>query len=147
MHSISRIAVATVMSILAATSIAGAAWNSSLSGRVVDVRTMQPVAAAHIKVYAMDSYQLLGDATTDANGSFTVTGLRGGQYRVAFYKAGYQHTMVTGILVRPGERLIEAAPIAMYAVGEKLPSLAMAKPCGALVQPGQTGDEYVICAY
>lgn len=147
MHSISRIAVATVMSLLAATSIAGAAWNSSFSGRLVDVRTMQPVAGARIKVYEMDSYQVMGEATSDAHGAFTVSGLRGGQYRAAFYKTGYQHTMVVGIMVRPHDRFIEAAPIAMYAVGQKLPSIALSKPCGALVQPGQTADMYVVCAH
>jgi hypothetical protein len=126
--------------------MASASWTASMSGSVVDIKTLQPVADATIKVYENSGSQEMGKTTSDAHGAFVVSGLRGGHYRLQFEKPGYQRTIIAGIYVRPGERMIEAAPIAMYPVGVRLPNFAMSKPCGALVNPDETADVYVVCS-
>jgi 5-hydroxyisourate hydrolase-like protein (transthyretin family) len=146
MRSILRSTILIAATILVTGSLASASWTASVSGKVVDVKTLQPVADATIKIYAAAGSDVLGKATSDANGSFTIEGLRGGQYRLQFEKTGYQRTIITGIMVRPNERMIEAAPIAMYPRGVALPNFAMAKPCGALVDPNQTADVYIVCS-
>ena len=131
---------------LAILGTASAAGNSSLSGRVVDIKTLQPVPDAKVEAFMGSSYRAAAKATTDAHGAFVLQGLDGGNYRVQFEKAGYQRTMIAGINVRSGERMIEAAPIAMYPNGVPLPNFAMAKPCGSMVDPEQTADVYIVCS-
>jgi carboxypeptidase family protein len=138
--------IAATAIIIASASMASASWNASMSGTIVDIKTLQPVADATVKIYTATGSQVLGVATSDAHGAFVISGLRGGQYRLQFEKHGYQRTIIAGIYVRPGERMIEAAPIAMYPNGVKLPNFAMSKPCGALVQPNETADVYVVCS-
>jgi len=126
---------------------ASAAWTASVSGRVVDVKTLLPVADATIRIYTERGYDVMGKATSDAQGNFVIEGLRGGTYRLEFEKRGYQRTLELGLFIRPAERLIEAAPIAMYPDGVKVPRPAsVSDPCGSLVQPGETSDVYVICS-
>jgi hypothetical protein len=123
-----------------------ASWTASVSGSVVDVNSLQPVSGAIIKVYSVTGTRLQGSAKSDASGTFVVTGLAGGQYRLQFEGPGYQRTVVAGIYVRPTERLIEAAPIAMYPVGVPVPRPISMNPCGSVIQPGETADVYVVCS-
>lgn len=146
MRSIFMTTIAGLVALCATASIAAAAWTASLSGTLVDIKSLQPVADATVKIYTMTGSEVMGKATSDAHGAFSIGGLRGGQYRLQFEKSGYQRTIVAGIFVKPGERLIEAAPIAMYPNGVRLPNFAMSKPCGALVDPNQTADVYVVCS-
>ena len=125
---------------------ASAAGTSSMSGRVVDVKTLQPVPDAKVEAFQGRGFRAEAKTTTDARGEFTLTGLAGGDYRLQFEKAGYQRTMIGGVEVRSNERMIEAAPIAMYPNGVPLPNFAMAKPCGSLIDPTQTADVYIVCS-
>jgi hypothetical protein len=138
--------IAATAMIIASTTLASASWTASMSGTIVDIKTLQPVADATVKVYEAKGSQVLGKATSDAHGAFVISGLRGGQYRLQFEKPGYQRTIVAGVYVRPGERMIEAAPIAMYPNGVRLPNFAMSQPCGSLIQPNETADVYVVCS-
>src|SRR5215472_15970136 len=113
------LAIACVASI-SATAIASP-WNASLSGRVVDVKTLAGVGGATVELYSVRGTHLLGKAKTDATGEFTITGLKGGEYRVEFARSGYQRTVIAGLFVNPGERMIEAGPMAMYPLGMAVP--------------------------
>jgi len=146
MSSILRSTIAVAATLIASASLASASWTASLSGTVVDVKSLQPVADATVKIYANAGSEVMGQATSDAQGAFLITGLRGGPYRLQFEKKGYQRTVVAGVFVRPGERMIEAAPIAMYPNGVALPNFAMSKPCGNLVNPTETADVYIVCS-
>jgi Carboxypeptidase regulatory-like domain len=146
MSSILRTTIAVFAALLASTSLALASWTASVSGTVVDVKSLQPVADATIKIYANAGAQVLGKSTSDAHGAFVIGGLRGGPYRLQFEKKGYQRTVIAGVYVRPAERMIEAAPIAMYPDGVPLPNFSMSKPCGDLVNPSETADVYIVCS-
>lgn len=145
MQMFARMLTATGVALLATASVAMASWNASVSGRVVDVNSLQPVPAAHITIYAEDGSRELGAATTDAKGQFAIGGLQGGMYRLTFKRAGYQTTSLVGLTVRPNEHFIEAGPIAMYPNGVAMPKVAMHDLCGGLVEPGQTADVYIVC--
>ena len=145
MQMIARIASAPGVALLATASIAMASWNASVSARVVNVSSLEPVAAAHVTIYAEDGTRELGSAVTDAKGQFTISGLQGGMYRMTFTRQGYQRTSLVGLTVRPNEHFIEAGPIAMYPNGVAMPKVAIHDLCGGLVQPGQTADVYVVC--
>ena len=145
MQMIARIATATSAALLATASIAMASWNASMSGKVVDVQSLQPVPAAHITIYAENGTRELGTAVSDARGQFTISGLTGGMYRLKFTRGGYQTTSLVGVTVRPNEHFIEAGPIAMYPDGVAMPKVAIHDLCGGLVEPGQTADVYVVC--
>ena len=133
--------------IVAAYGIAAATWSASVSGRVVDVKTLQPVANAKIEMFTETGDQVIGKATSDASGGFAIGGLRGGMYRISFQKHGYQRTVVAGVEVKPGAHLIEAAPIAMYPNGVPVPRAAAGNTqCGDLIQPLETADVYVFCS-
>jgi carboxypeptidase family protein len=138
--------LAVVAAISFATSGASASWSASVSGKVVNVQTLDPVSGAIVKVYTENGGQVLGKATSDAGGNFVVSGLRGGLYRLQFEKHGYQGTVVAGLTIRPSERLVEAAPIAMYPDGVPLPKMSANSPCGSLVDPQQTADVYIVCS-
>src|SRR5215472_15839423 len=123
------VTLATAICVAMVAPAAAAPWVASLSGTVVDIKTLQPVPDATIKVFENSGSQVMGQATSDARGAFLITGLKGGYYRMQFSKSGFQRTIITGVFMRPNERMIEAAPIAMYPNGVPLPNLAMAKPC------------------
>lgn len=146
MRSILCSTVVAVAMLTGSVSLASASWTASMSGTVVDIKTLEPVPDATVKIYTATGEQVMGQATSDAHGAFVITGLRGGQYRLLFEKSGYQRTVIAGIIVRPGERMIEAAPIAMYPNGVRLPNFSMSKPCGGLVQPEATADVYIVCS-
>jgi hypothetical protein len=146
MRSIFLTTAMALATVAASITVASAAWTASMSGSVVDVKSLEPVSDATVRIYAESGSQVMGMATTDARGAFVISGLKGGEYRLQFQKTGYQRTVVAGIFVRPGERMIEAAPIAMYRNGVPLPNFAMSQPCGSLIQPGQTADVYIVCS-
>ena len=122
------------------------AWTASVSGTVADVKSLAPVPGASIEIMTAQSTEVLARTHSDAQGRFAFSGLRGGQYRLHFRKAGYQGTIMGGIYVRPGERFIEAAPIAMYPVGVPIPRRVVEDPCGSMVDPAQTADVYIVCS-
>lgn len=124
---------------------AAASWNSSVSGTVVDVRSGQPVSGATVEVVTPDGSRVLGRTRSDASGAFVVRDLAGGDVRLRFYGPGYVRTAMAGVFLPPHERLIEAAPIAMYPVGMRPPQPVAMEQCGALLQTDQTADVYTIC--
>lgn len=143
---LSAATAALLLTIAVSNATASNSWTAAVSGSVVDVKSLDPVADATIKIFSAQGSRVLGRATSDEHGTFSIGGLQGGQYRLQFEKHGYQSTIVAGLYVRPGERYIEAAPIAMYPVGVPLPKVSVSNPCGSMVDPNQTADVYVICS-
>lgn len=122
------------------------AWDASISGAVVNVSTNDPVAGVKVTAFVAGTAKPQASAITDAKGQFSLQGLEGGTYHLFFDKKGYQRTAVGGVEVRPHERHIESAKIAVYPNGVPIPkNVSNAHPCGSLVQPGQTASVYVIC--
>jgi Carboxypeptidase regulatory-like domain/Domain of unknown function (DUF3244) len=146
MNRLSPAALA-IASVLAFSTMAAAApWTASVTGRVVNVQSLVPVSGATIRIYTENGFAVQDKAVTDAQGRFTVGGLRGGQYRLEFERKGYQRTVLAGLYVRPSEKYIEAAPIAMYPNGVELPRVIGSNPCGSAFVTGQTADVYIICS-
>lgn len=125
--------------------MAQAAGMSSISGRTLDAQTHKPVLGVRVDVFADTgtSHKVLAAALSRKDGSFTISGLEGGQYRVELTKMGYQVEVLTGLTVRPSERTIIGEPITLHTASEDYQA-KMA--CNATVRPEQTGDVYVVCS-
>ncbi|WP_438448238.1 carboxypeptidase regulatory-like domain-containing protein [Gorillibacterium sp. sgz5001074] len=72
----------------------------AITGSVLDAVTQAGLAGATVKVTDLNSV-LVGLALTDSQGSFTVEGLRPGQYTVSAIQDGYQHNLI-GAVVQSG---------------------------------------------
>jgi protocatechuate 3,4-dioxygenase beta subunit len=66
---------------LAKTADTDSAAQGTIAGRVVDANN-GPVAQVNVQAYAIMTPMLSGQATTDANGNFTLTALTAGQYDI-----------------------------------------------------------------
>ena len=124
---------------------AAAAWDASFSARLVVETTRAPVAGVSVKAYTMTSGNVLAEAVSDAVGNFTLTGLRGGEYRLDFHKIGFHDTTLVGVYVNPHSSDRLNTPIAMYPSNTKPPRFTSTNPCGKLVNPNQMADVYIVC--
>jgi 5-hydroxyisourate hydrolase-like protein (transthyretin family) len=139
-------AIAAALFISAASQpVAQAAGMSSISGRTLDAQTHKPVLGVRVDVFADTgmSHKVLAAAVSRKDGTFTVSGLDGGQYRVELSKMGYQVEMLTGLTVRPSERTIIGEPITLKTATDDYQA-KMA--CNTIVRPEQTADVYVVCS-
>ncbi|HEY5093738.1 MAG TPA: carboxypeptidase-like regulatory domain-containing protein [Candidatus Eremiobacteraceae bacterium] len=118
---------------------------SAISGRVVDARKNDPLAGVKVTAYRVGSTVADATAMTDAQGQFTLNGLRGGDYRLLFERAGYPKSLAAGIGVKPHDHLVLVAAFALQSK-TKLEQARIADPCSSLLQPGQVADVYVICS-
>ncbi|MDQ6766376.1 MAG: carboxypeptidase-like regulatory domain-containing protein [Candidatus Eremiobacteraeota bacterium] len=119
---------------------------SSISGKVVDAQTHQPLASVRIDLFADTTAphpKMLAAAMSRKDGSFHLAGLSGGQYRLELSKMGYMVQLLTGLAVNPSQRTIIGEPIALYKASQEY-SEKMA--CNKLVRPEATADVYIVCA-
>jgi hypothetical protein len=117
---------------------------AAISGRVVDSRSDSPLAGVNVTAFPVGSTTAEARAMTDDQGQFTLTGLRGGDYRLLFERAGYPRALAAGIGVKAHDHLVLVAAFAL----QKNPRVGQARPvdpCSSLVQPGEVADVYVIC--
>jgi Carboxypeptidase regulatory-like domain len=118
---------------------------AALSGRVVDSRRNDPLQGVKVIAYPEGSTVAEASTITDDQGRFTLTDLRGGDYRLLFEHTGYPKSLAGGIGVKSGDHLVLIAAFALRA-NPSLQDVRMVDQCGSLIQPGQTADVYVICS-
>ena len=119
--------------------------SAAISGRVVDSRQDTPIAGVKVTAFPQGSTVAEATATTDSQGRFTLSGLRGGDYRLLFEHIGYPKSLAGGIGVKSHEHLVLISPFAIQA-DARTGQARLVDPCGSLVQPGQVADVYVICS-
>jgi len=118
---------------------------AAISGRVVDSRTDVPLAGVKVTAYHVGSTAPEASAMTDAQGQFTLNGLRGGDYRLLFERSGYPRALAAGIGVKSHDHLVLVAAFALQ-VNPRVGQARPVDPCSSLVQPGEVADVYVICS-
>jgi 5-hydroxyisourate hydrolase-like protein (transthyretin family) len=119
---------------------------SSISGQVVDAKTHHPVTGVRVDLYADTSStnkKVLAATLSRKDGSFRLSGVDEGQYRVELTKMGYEVEVLSGLAVRSQERTIIGEPVALHAASEEYES-KMA--CNTLIQPHQTASVYYVCS-
>jgi hypothetical protein len=124
---------------------ANAAWDASFSAKLVVESTYAAVAGVNVKAYTMTGGRVMAESVSGPDGVFTLTGLRGGEYRLNFSKRGYHDTTLVGVWVTPHSTDRLNTPIAMYPSNTKVPRITATNPCGKLVNPSQVADVYVVC--
>lgn len=85
--------VATLVSVIEGTITSGVnvalGSGGSISGTVTDQATGLPIAGANVQASEVPCCYINGSATTAANGSYTITGLRSGNYHMTSSASGY----------------------------------------------------------
>ncbi len=116
----------------AATLIPG---NGTITGTVTDPSGAD-VAGATVRVYDA-SNNLVGTATTDAEGNYEVSGLPEGNYRVEVARPGFRNYAESGVAVAGGEEVSKDVELQVGTASETLAMMAPAASPG--VPAGQGG--------
>ncbi|MCR5453775.1 MAG: TonB-dependent receptor family protein [Bacteroidales bacterium] len=74
----------------------------SITGKVVDSRTGQPVEYATVAVYNQTNNSLVTGTITDGKGEFAIDGIKNGTYKLTASFIGYNPTEISNILVDGG---------------------------------------------
>lgn len=106
--------------------ICGHVWGQgtfSISGKIIDKQTQQPVAFASVSAFEKSFGKLVDGAVSDTSGAFTITGLKSGFYMLQIDFIGYEkkkvdslriatsNLVVKPILLSPSEQLLQAVNI------------------------------------
>ncbi len=142
------LAATLILTCAPALGFAHANGTSSISGQIIDARNREPVAGAKIDLF-QDTTSSKGAypfaiALSRKDGSFHLSGLSEGQFRLEVLKMGYEVQVLSGLSLQEQEHLIVGEPIAMAKASEEY---AQKMVCNSpLVRPDQSGDVYVVCA-
>lgn len=145
-------AASIVCSAAAFTGPASASWfhssaTAQVSGQVVSAKDDSPLAGIHVLAVPAGTRTVEASAISDKSGRFTLRGLRGGQYRLVFDRAGYGQAYADGITVRSDDHLVMISPFAVPDVKlATIQQIALGPQCGNLIQPAETADVYVVCS-
>jgi hypothetical protein len=92
---------------------------SVVGGRVVDSINQRPLGGVQVDVFddsvGSHASKAIATTTTDKDGGFSLPGLRSGSYRLELVKRGYALEVITGLSLRPDERVLIARPFGMRA--------------------------------
>jgi hypothetical protein len=144
---------AIVLLVAAMALIAALAWmtpgltqeTSSIHGSVVDSKNHRPLQSIEVAAYAVHQRRAVGSALTGKDGTFAIRGLAGGDYKLVISATGYEVENVTGVSLRPAERLIIAGAIPLRRAS-LTSQTGIARPkCSSLVNPNETASVYVVC--
>jgi protocatechuate 3,4-dioxygenase beta subunit len=114
---------------------APAAGTASISGRVVQLDTGQPVRRVQITARGSDASGQVQTAMTDADGRFELTKLAAGRYQLAAAKAGY-------VTLQHGQRRpLEPGRPTVVAAGQRIDNVDFNLPRGSVIV-GQVVDEF-----
>jgi hypothetical protein len=114
---------------VAAMAAAPAPRTSALGGSVVDSVDHHPLAGVQVDVFAdgaLHADKAIATTSTRGDGSFSLLGLRGGNYRLELSKRGYALEIVTGVLIAPGVKIRISPPfglrsaVVMMGIGQNM---------------------------
>lgn len=138
---------ALVLILLAAVTLASAASGAaSISGTIIDGISHKPVGGAKIEAF-LDTNGPSGYpaavSQTQKDGTFRLSALKAGAYRLHVVKMGYAMQELSGLTLDDQEHLILGEPVNLVAASaEDMTKMA----CNSIVRPDATGDVYVVCA-
>ncbi|MDQ6766377.1 MAG: carboxypeptidase-like regulatory domain-containing protein [Candidatus Eremiobacteraeota bacterium] len=108
---------AAIMSAAVGAAAAPAHTTAAIGGKVVDSIDQRPLGGVQVDVFddSLRSHvrKAVATTTTNKDGSFSLLGLRGGNYHLELVKRGYALEIITGLLLRPDERVLIAQPFGM----------------------------------
>ena len=101
---------------VAAMAAAPAPQTSVLGGSVIDSVDHHPLADVQVDVFAdgsLHATRAIATTKTRGDGSFSLLGLRGGNYHLELSKRGYALEIVTGVLLAPGVKIRISPPFGL----------------------------------
>lgn len=84
-----------------------------ISGEVVDAESDEPIETASIAVWSAGDSSLVTGAITDADGSFSIEGIRPGAYYVKISFVGFVTQTIADVELRPGAWSADLGTIAL----------------------------------
>jgi hypothetical protein len=132
-----RVLALVICGTLLCSSIALALTTGSVTGHVKDAAG-HPIADASVSI-ASASYS--AKATTNASGFYAFDGVPVDTYTVSVAKEGYQPRAVPGVTIVQDQQVQQDV---VLETALKTIAQAQARGATALVQPGQTADQYVV---
>jgi len=78
--------------------------NGKITGKVIDSVTNQPVDYATIGVYKQGATSPFNGASTDPNGSFVITGIPAGDYKITIDFLGYKRKTIAHVILGGGAK-------------------------------------------
>lgn len=97
---------------------------NSISGKVVDVRTQEPLQGVLVKV-KVSSSTVAGEAMTDSSGRFEVKGLSLGEYTLEFSQVDYQPMSFPVVIATGGDIDVGEVRLRQPGIDALLPDLAV----------------------
>lgn len=91
----------------------GGLAGGEISGIVVDGATGQPLASATVALWHAKDSTLATGTITERNGSFSIDGLRPGNYYLRITYVGYSPKIIGDVVLRPGSMQIKLEKVAM----------------------------------
>jgi S1-C subfamily serine protease len=114
------------------------ARGATLSGRVVDADTKQPLAGATVGFDALTSNGMAsgGFARTDESGAYTLEGAPPGPFSIRVAHEGYVNKIIPGLVTRGADALRQDAELRRFVEGGPRDELA---GIGAVLAPTPSG--------
>jgi outer membrane receptor protein involved in Fe transport len=78
--------------------------DASVTGKISDNSTNQPIEYASVAIYRMRDSSLVGGVVSDANGNFTISKLTYGKYYVDISFIGYKKFRINGVMLSPNQK-------------------------------------------
>jgi hypothetical protein len=120
-------------------------FTQGITGTVVRSDNQTPVAGAVLAVYIPPYVEAQTAAVTDSEGRFAIMALFRGTYMLRATARFFVPTVIDGVSVDGGAITNLPNPIEIEAQIFVLDDTGFFRPCGTLVQPSRTADEYVVC--
>jgi outer membrane receptor protein involved in Fe transport len=94
--------------------------NGKVIGKVIDAASRQPIGYAPVTVIAKQSGKVVSGALTDSTGSFGVSGLSEGVYRVTIEFLGYRKSIFDSVWLRSNKSVADLGNVRLSASGQSL---------------------------
>ena len=112
--------------------------DGTITGKVVDQTTGQPVGYANVILFTRDGDKEITGAGTDGSGRFTLSGVSDGKYYLRIQLIGYKIKTVRGVTVTDSNPRIDLGRIHLIATAISLPNVVTeARRSAITFQPGK----------
>ena len=85
--------------------------NTSISGKVFDKSTNQPLEYSTVSVINKESGKTINGSIADVHGNFVVTDVPYGTYKVDINFIGYEKITIDSLAIKPGRRSVSLGTV------------------------------------
>ncbi len=86
-------------------------FNGTITGKVIDSQTNDPIEYANITIYKLKDSQLVNGAVTNSDGKFTIEKVMPGKYSAKISFMGYTNASIDSFIITPKNQNIDLGTI------------------------------------